>query len=65
LEIRDAAEGAWGEQAGRIASAPVWIRCSTWLALVKLARAVDWSFLETRVGAIYSGKPGVRRRRRR
>jgi hypothetical protein len=33
-------------------------------ALVKLARAIDWRFLEERFGAVYSGKPGSRRCRR-
>src|SRR5215467_3873077 len=27
-------------------------------ALVKLARAIDWRFLEERFGAVYSDKPG-------
>ena len=27
-------------------------------ALVKLARAVDWRFLEERLGAVYSDQPG-------
>jgi hypothetical protein len=33
-------------------------------ALVKLARTIDWSFLEQRLGAVYEDKPGRRRCRR-
>ena len=33
-------------------------------ALVKLARAIDWQFLEGRLGSVYTDGPAVRRCRR-
>ena len=33
-------------------------------ALVKLARTIDWGFLEERFGAVYATAPGGRRCRR-
>jgi hypothetical protein len=33
-------------------------------ALVKLARTIDWRFLEEKFGAEYTDKPGSRRCRR-
>jgi transposase, IS5 family len=33
-------------------------------ALVRLARAIDWRFLEEKFGAVYTDKPVIRRCRR-